>query len=60
MNLFSTILLIHTLRSVIGEIDLIDPDNSALAQLRFTLNQQIELIAQSGRADTLAQIPGHA
>ena len=41
MQSFSTTLHIHVLRALIEEIESVDPSHPTLAQLRFTLREQL-------------------
>jgi len=52
MQFFSSILLLHTLRGIVDDLEqrsALDPANPALVRLRFTVSQQIEDLQQSGR-----------
>jgi hypothetical protein len=52
MQFFSAILLLHTLRGILDDLEqrsVLNPTNPALVQLRFTMSQQIEVLQQSGR-----------
>lgn len=53
MQFFSTILLIHTLREIIAELEQhsdLDTSNPALVQLKHTLQQQVATLAESRRS----------
>jgi hypothetical protein len=41
MGLFNTSLLIHVLEGIVEEIERVDPNSPALAQLRYTIEQKI-------------------
>jgi hypothetical protein len=50
MQFFSTILLIHTLREIIAELEQhsdLDTSSPALVQLKHTLQQQLAILAES-------------
>ena len=50
MQLFSSILLFHTLRGILDELEgqsALDPHNPALVQLKFIITQQLASLAES-------------
>ena len=59
MKSFNTVLLVNTLRSIIAEIEQVDPNNAALAQLKFTLKEQDKRLTES-RSEPSTQMRGAA
>ena len=64
MQSFSAILLFHTLRGVIAELEQqseIDPSSPALVQLKYAIAHELEHIAESRKASaSSARIQGSA
>ena len=55
MGLFSTNLLLHTLRAIVEEIERVDPNSPALVQLRYTIEQKSAELVRSGSVDNQSE-----
>jgi len=59
VNLFSTNLLLHTLKGIVEEIEQVDPNHPALVQLKRTIVEKSgELILLGSVEDERARIAG--